>query len=331
MLGVLRGRVGVLLALSVALMAAYGVWQYTNRTMPLLDEFDSPKMLILTLESVPLIRENGRPLDVVAGSDVGFRCQRLSPKEGTSRFRFTVGAQVRNERDCDIRHTFAGTPGDIVPVRVEFLGTAPGAEERLLDQFFFEVRLVPGEAFLKLRGFGTVNHDPIDSATVPYEVYPYFEAAIEPLSLPSKEYVALYFVQREPGGGLLMRVAPPREAGQGVRPLEGRLQNHREFGKLIGYAMFPEEPITIGAPEDHRQLFEVTAGIFPRTAVPTLMERCCGGGATTPGQTVVSVRPIPWAEVEALAVNKRLAPPLRVVRAPREQERAGVILPSSTP
>jgi hypothetical protein len=321
----LRGRTGVLLALSIALMAAYGVWQYTSRTMPVLGEFDDPKMLILTLESVPLIRENGRPLDVVANSEVGFRCQRLSPKEGTSRFRFTLDGEVRDERDCDIRHTFKGEPGQVKNVSVEFLGTAPGAEERLLDRYAFEIRLVPDEPYVRLRGFGTPTHEPIQSSTVPWEVMPYFEVALPALPNPAKEYVALFFLQREPGSGLLLRVAPPKEAGQAVRPVEARLQNHREYGKMIGYALIPEEPITIGAPEDHRQLFEVTAGVFPRSAVPTLLSRCCGGGATTPGQTLVTVTAIPWAEVEALAVERRLAAPLRVVRAPREQERAGVI------
>ena len=79
----LRGRSGALLIGSLLIFVAFAGWRHLSRTGTTLVEFDQPKLSVVALEGIPLLENNGQPVDVMVGEPVKLACQRVSPKPGS--------------------------------------------------------------------------------------------------------------------------------------------------------------------------------------------------------------------------------------------------------
>ncbi len=332
MLRFLRGRSGALLIVSLLVFVAFAAYRYLNRAGGVLVEFDQPKFMVVALEGIPLIRVNGQPLDVMIGEPVKIACQRVSPKEGhgTARFRYDFGdGTVEEKPDCDVTHVFQGVPGQIVTLDAQFVVERPDGSRSTVDQYRSELRLVGATPFFRLRGFGTPANEAIASLSLPHEVTPYVEAALklDPAQIKAKAYVVAFFTQRDGEDVAYLRVAPPKEGGQAVRAITATLKHYRDFGSHLGLAAIPEEPITIGQPEDDRLLFDVFAGLFTTANLDTLVAKCCAGG----GAGVMSNTGLRLDEIRALAHEGRLTEPLRVVRVSGAGGGARMLTPPSAP
>lgn len=321
----LRGRSGALLIASIAIFIAFAAWRFLSRSGRSMTEFDQPKIVVLALEGIPLIRKNGQPVDVMAGEPVALKCQRVSPPEGQKgrfRYDFGDGTPPLEQPDCDVVHAFQGAPGTIRTIDARyFIG------DEQVDQYRSEVRLTAQGPFFRLRGFGTAQNEAIQSLSLPHEVIPYVEGALEldREKVKSNGYKVAFFTQRDGEDVLYLRVAPPKEGGQKVRAITSPLKYFRDYGRFQGLAGIPDEPITIGQPDDDRVLFHVYAGLFPNEAIDTLLQKCCGGAA--PG--VFENAGLKLDEVRALAVDGRVTEPLRVVRVSKESGAAKIVLPPS--
>jgi hypothetical protein len=297
MLRFLRGRSGALLIVSLLVFVAFAAYRYLDRAGGVLVEFDQPKFMVVALEGIKIA------------------CQRVSPKEGqgTARFRYDFGDGTVDEKpDCDVSHVFQGTPGRIVTLDVQYVVERPDGSRSVVDRYRSELRLTASRAFFRLRGFGTPANEAIPSLSLPHEVMPYVEAALklDPAQVKAKAYVVAYFTQRDGEDVAYLRVAPPKEGGQAVRAITASPKHFRDFGTYLGLAAIPDEPITIGQPEDDRLLFDVFAGLFTSANLDALVAKCC----TSSGAGVTSNTGLRLDEIRALAHEGWLTEPLRVVR-----------------
>ena len=315
----LRGRSGALLIGSLLIFVAIAGWRHLSRTGATLVDFDHPKLSVVAVEGIPVLRDNGQPLDVMVGEPVKLACQRVSPKpgKGTARFHFDYGDGTAEDLDdCDVTHVFKGQPGQVLMMDLAYSVEQADGTKTLADRYRAEVRLIPAAPFFRLRGFGTAKNEAIQSLSLPHEVIPYVESALrlDREVLKSKGYSVAFFAQRDGESAIYLRVAPPKEGGQKVRAVSSLLKYFRDYGQYQGLAAVPDEPITIGNPEDDRILFDVFAGLFTNANLAALLEKCCA--ASTGG--IASNTGLRLDEIRALAFEGRLTEPLRVVRVARE-------------
>ncbi len=327
----LRGRTGVLVVISTLGLSLLAGYQFFFKTKDSYANFDSPKMMVVVMDGIPLRRDNGQPLDVMIGEAAQVKCQRVSPPKDVAKARFHFdfgdGTPVEDHPDCDVKHTFVGEAGKIVTVDMAYFVDKADGTSVEVDRYRSEMHLVPQGQFFRLRGFGTPSNEPIQSLTVPHLVIPYVDSALElDRELEKKDgYAIAFFVQRDGEDVAYLRVAPPKEGGQAVRAITSPLKYYRDFGHFRGLAGIPEEPIEIGQPEDDRVLFQIYAGLFKKPDIDTLLTKCCGGAAN---QGVLSNAGLHLDEIRALTVDGRLTEPLRVVRTSRVSDPAKVAGPA---
>jgi hypothetical protein len=326
----LRGRSGALLIVSLIIFVGFAAYRYLDRTGSTLVEFDQPKFMVVALEGIPLIRENGQPLDVMLGEPVKLACQRVSPKagQGTAKFVYDFGDGTQDEKpDCDLTHAFQGRPGQIVTLDAQYVVEGSDGGRVVVDRYRSEIRLIAQAPFFRLRGFGTPANEAIASVSLPHEVIPYVDSALklDPAQVKAKAFVVAFFTRRDGEGVAYLRVAPPKEGGQAIRAITSPLKYYRDFGSHQGLAGVPDEPITIGQPEDDRLLFDVFAGLFTTANVDALLAKCCAGG----GAGVMNNTGLRLDEIRALAHEGLLTEPLRVVRVSGASGGAKVLVPAS--
>jgi len=330
MFRLLRGRTGALLIVSLILFVGFAAYRYLDRTGGTLVEFDQPKFMVVALEGIPLIRENGQALDVMLGEPVKLACQRVSPKagQGTAKFVYDFGDGSKDEKpDCDVTHTFQGQPGQVVTLDAQYVVERPDGSRAVVDRYRSEIRLITQAPFFRLRGFGTPSNEAIASLSLPHEVVPYVDSALklDAAQLKAKGFVVAFFTRRDGEDVAYLRVVPPKEGGQAVRAITSALKHYRDFGTHLGLAGIPDEPITIGRPEDDRLLFDVFAGLFTTANVDVLLAKCCAGG----GAGVMNNTGLRVDEIRALAHEGLLTEPLRVVRVAGASGGATMLVPAS--
>lgn len=326
----LRGRSGALLIIALLAFVGFIAYRYLNRTGSTLVEFDTPKFTVVALESIPLLRDNGQPLDVMVGEPVKLACQRVSPKpgKGKAKFHFDYGDGTSEDLvDCDVTHTFKGAPGQIVTMELQYLVEQADGTSAPVDRYRSEVRLIAAAPFFRLRGFGTAKNEAIQSLSLPHEVMPYVDAAmkIDREVLKAQKLTVAYFARRDGEDAIYLRVAPPKEGGQKVRAVTAPLKNHRDYGTFTGLAAVPAEPITVGSPEDDRVLFDVFAGVFPAANIDVLLSKCCADASGAVGSNT----PLRMDEIRALTYEGLLSEPLRIVRVAHEGSGARMFAPST--
>jgi hypothetical protein len=214
--------------------------------------------------------------------------------------------------DCDLTHAFQGRPGQIVTLDAQYVVEGSDGGRVVVDRYRSEIRLIAQAPFFRLRGFGTPANEAIASVSLPHEVIPYVDSALklDPAQVKAKAFVVAFFTRRDGEGVAYLRVAPPKEGGQAIRAITSPLKYYRDFGSHQGLAGVPDEPITIGQPEDDRLLFDVFAGLFTTANVDALLAKCCAGG----GAGVMNNTGLRLDEIRALAHEGLLTEPLRVVR-----------------
>jgi hypothetical protein len=315
----LRGRSGALLIFSLLVFVAFTAWRYLGRSGTTLVEFDQPKLSVVALEGIPLLENNGQPVDVMVGEPVKLACQRVSPKpgKGIARFHFDYGDGTADDlNDCDVTHAFKGQPGQVLMMDLQYLVEQADGTKTTADRYRAEVRLIAAAPFFRLRGFGTAKNEAIQSLSLPHEVMPYVDAAmkIDREVLKAQKPTVAFFARRDGEDAIYLRVAPPKEGGQKVRAITAPLKNHRDYGTFTGLAAVPGEPITLGNPDDDRVLFDVFAGVFTATNIDVLLSKCCAEGSGAVGSNT----PLRMDEIRALAYEGLLSEPLRIVRVAHE-------------
>ncbi len=314
----MHGRWSGLLLLFALIVTAFVTVLYFQRTGGAFDEFRVPKFTLLTLEQIPVLRENGMAVEVMADTELEILCHRVAPlpEHGVEHFRFEIQGVVHEQPDCNRLFRLPGVVGDVVVIDVQYVLKSTDGGQTIIDRYTFEALLVPRGPFVRLRGFGTPKNEKIEGLTLPYEVMPYAEAGI---ALDGKvgEFTALFFVRRPGRSEWLMRVALPTEAGGALRPQSASVRTYRRWGEWTGYALIPEEPIALGLPDDHRELFEVTAAVFRKPDAAALFDRCCASGGSATGGAF-AIGGLTDAELKGKAFQGLVARPLSVVRAATE-------------
>jgi hypothetical protein len=141
----------------------------------------------------------------------------------------------------------------------------------------------------------------------------------------------LFFVESFGTDVPVLQVTGRPSSEQRIEAISAPLTRVRRFGPGVGgYAAWPREPILVGAPEDERMIFEISAGLFKKKEIPAALAQLVSfEGRDKAGEAIVKILPKTVDEIKTLAWHRWLSEPVRVVRAASAPAGADGQLPSA--
>lgn len=326
-----RGGAAVMAALLVAVigLTAYLFYRYGTTTADLYD----PHFIGVRVGDVPIFSADQPPVDVMDGLPVSVSCE-MVPVQGAdvASFRLSGYGEPKMARDCAWKIPFSRTAAVEHRLEMEYLVTSPGVPERVVDRKQFSVRVVPATTYFRIRSFETADEKQIPTLTVPPEVIPYVDAAME-IDLKPEDLSVLFFVQPLGMDRPILQISVPPDNPEAYSANIGPLKKYREWGGNVGgYAAWPggyepgtarrPPPIQVGNEEDVRQAFEVFAVLLKSSDVPALVDRCIRFTKVAGETPVFSLGDVTMETLRSAAYKGWITPPVTVVRAMTAPERA---------
>lgn len=313
-----RGLTLVIAVLAFAIMVVYlGYWAW-----PLFQStksFEDPKLTVVHLDEQPFMRidlkpgETYRPLDVMAGTVVTFKCEVVARAPEPPRFVLKAFGKSHEGKGCIFQVPVPQEPGLRDDFEVTFFD---GGGSKPTDTLPVPVLVIPAIDGIEFQALEDATHQPAQPGAVPDQVYVYARA-IAKLPGDGRDFVALFFTA-DPANGVPVLELMPMKEGDKPEPMTGSVVRYRAYGPdLSGYAFWSNHPVRIGGREGNRAVTDIYTGIFRRDELPTLLGRLLKVDVTGPETLTVTPLIRDAAELRALTVGGRLlSPSLHAVRGP---------------
>ncbi len=308
----------LMVALGIAVMFGYSMfWAW-----PLFQSsksFETPKLTTVHLDEEPFMRldlkpgESYRPIDLMAGTEVAFKCEVVASPNARPRFVLKAWGAAHEQPDCVFQLTVPKRPGLRDDFEVAYYDN--GAPQPT-DTLTVPTLVVPPFEGVEFHALEDAKHQPVEPGSVPDEVYVYARS-IAKLPGDGRDFAALFFTADPTNGVPVLELLPMKE-GDKPEIMAGSVLRYRSWGRdLSGYAFWSPEPVHIGGRTGNRAVTDLYVGIFPRDALPSLLGKLLKVDVT--GADTVTVTPLvsDARELKTLTVAGRLlSQSLHVVRGP---------------
>jgi len=306
----------------VVVLTAYLFYRYRATTGDLYE----PHFIGLRVGEVPIYSPDQRPVDVMNGLPISVSCEVVPVAPGhTAKFRLSGYKEPITTDNGTALVAFEGAPGTTYDLTLEYEVTDPAGEKSVVDTKRATVRLIPAARYLRVRSFETAKEEAIPTLTVPAEVIPYAEAALE-IEGPPEDYSVLFFVQRLGEDMPVLQILVDEKAPEAFRANVAPLKKYREWGGNVGgFAAWPggyepgttkrPPPIQIGNEEDVRVAFEVFSVLLRTSDVEAVLRSSIRFKDVEGGAPTFSLGDVDMAYLKTTAYKGWVSPPVVVVRA----------------
>lgn len=319
----------VMVALAVIIPVTTFFWMYPAWETS--QAFEEPKITIAHLDGEPFMRvqlgpdQSYRPIELMAGTRVNMECEVVTVQE-KRRFAFQAfGRDAIRDPDCNY---MVDIPGEVGLAGKVVFTYFDGDAEQPTDVMEIPVVVVGDGERMEFHGLEDGQGRSIQAASVPDRVVVYARAILN--DIPDyRKLVPLFFVAESVSGVPVLQLNPSREDDEEPAPLTGQLVRYRHYGeKMRGYALWSRDTLSVGGPSDHRKVFDIYYGFFPKKDLDEVFKKTLSVEWT--GEDAVKVKPL-ITDIEDLRAltwqGRSLSPPLHVVRGPGEVDTGGSISP----
>ncbi len=281
--------------------------------------FEEPKLTTARLDEQPFMRmdlrpgESYRPLEVMTGTTVTFRCEVVARSPAPPRFLLNAWGHDYEGADCVFQLPVPDQPGLASQITVTFFD---GGGTRPTDRLDVPTLVVPSREGIEFHALEDLQHATVAPGSVPDQVFVYARA-ITSLPGDGRDFVAMFFTS-DPSNGVPVLELMPMKEGDQPQPMIGSVVRYRSYGpNLSGYAFWSPQPVRIGGRDGNRAVTDLRVGIFRRDLVASLFLRLLKVEVSGPETVTVTPLVLDASELESLTVGGHLlSPPLHVVRGP---------------
>lgn len=329
--------------LSVAALVAAGLMLFAGKYLHHTGEISAglykATITLPRIGGVPLVKGNEVTVDVMQGLPTEFSCDYVPPKENAGEPQFELSGDIEapvKSGSCSLMATFNDAPGTLRTLSLNYKVVASDGSVAGEDSWELKVRVVKKEEFFKIRALETPEGEAITGLSVPYQVVPFAEAALEFGERP-EDYTVLFFVSRLGEDRFAVQFTTSPDKPGEFQLITAPVKRFRSWGAaMIGLAAWPggwepgsankSLPISIGTKDDSREAFEILAVMFRTDKLSMVQQETVGYDVL--GEEQIVFRPIYVTQslLKELAHKGLVSQSLRVVRA-----RTTVPLPSAAP